>query len=307
MSERIPILLDTDIGSDIDDAVALAYLLRQPRCELVGITTVSGIVAQRAACAQAICARADRADIPIHTGISDVLLLGKGQPNVPQYAAIKDNPHRLDWPKNSAIPFLPETIRSRPGEITLLSIGPLANIATLFALDPEIPSLLKGFVSMAGAFFPKGSPTAHTPPEVRPSDNREWNIFVDPIAAAMTYRARPPFHLSVGLDVTLPCTMPAAPVREKFASRPPLDVVLSLAEVWFSHVKQIVFHDPLAATLIFNPAICGTTAGTIEIPLDPNPETCGKTLFTPSPDGPHQVCTTVNTQAFFDEYFSVFK
>ncbi|MGV3722366.1 MAG: nucleoside hydrolase, partial [Actinomycetota bacterium] len=42
MTDRIPVLFDTDIGSDIDDAVALAYLLRQPRCELVGVTTVSG-------------------------------------------------------------------------------------------------------------------------------------------------------------------------------------------------------------------------------------------------------------------------
>jgi purine nucleosidase len=55
MDQRVPVILDTDIGSDIDDAVALSYLLRQPRCELVGITTVTGDVAQRAGCADVIC------------------------------------------------------------------------------------------------------------------------------------------------------------------------------------------------------------------------------------------------------------
>ena len=81
--DRIPVLLDTDIGSDIDDAVALAYLLRQPRCELVGITTVSGDVQKRAALAEVTCRAGGREDIPIHCGRRDVLLNGPGQPNVP--------------------------------------------------------------------------------------------------------------------------------------------------------------------------------------------------------------------------------
>ncbi len=53
--DTLPVLLDTDIGSDIDDAVALAYLLRQPRCELLGITTVSGEPDKRAMLADAVC------------------------------------------------------------------------------------------------------------------------------------------------------------------------------------------------------------------------------------------------------------
>lgn len=65
MSDTIPVLFDTDIGSDIDDAVALGYLLNQPRCELVGITTVSGEARERAALADAICRAAGRRDIPI--------------------------------------------------------------------------------------------------------------------------------------------------------------------------------------------------------------------------------------------------
>ncbi len=90
MADRIPIILDTDIGSDIDDAVALAYLLRNPRCELAGVTTVTGDVAQRAACAQVLCDAVGRGDVPIHCGARNVMVMGPGQPACPQYAAIAD-------------------------------------------------------------------------------------------------------------------------------------------------------------------------------------------------------------------------
>src|ERR1700709_1866096 len=100
---RTAVLLDTDIGSDIDDAVALAYLLRQPRCDLVGITTVTGDVAKRAALAQITCEAAGGTDVPIHCGASTPLLWGPGQPEVPHYEMAKHHSHRMNWPQNSAV------------------------------------------------------------------------------------------------------------------------------------------------------------------------------------------------------------
>ena len=73
--QTIPVLLDTDIGSDIDDAVALAYLLKQPRCDLLGVTTVTGEPTKRAMLADAICQAAGRTDIPIHVGTEAPLLV----------------------------------------------------------------------------------------------------------------------------------------------------------------------------------------------------------------------------------------
>ena len=81
-----------------------------------------------------------------------------------------------------------DTIRSRPGEVVLLSMGPFTNVAALFALDPEIPELLQGYVSMGGNF------------SVAPVT--EWNGVVDPLATAIAYRWAPAGHISVGLDVT---------------------------------------------------------------------------------------------------------
>ncbi len=297
--DLIPILLDTDIGSDIDDAVALAYLLRQPRCELAGITTVTGDVAKRSALAAAVCDAAGRPDIPIHSGAVRPLLHGPGQPEVPQYAALAGRPHRRDFPDGTAVEFLRRTIRARPGELTLLTIGPFTNIALLFALDPEIPALLKRVVSMAGVFWPHvWGPT-------------EWNSRVDPVANAMVLAATAglaaprPRHVLFGLDVTYECRMPTDEVRARFAS-PAFDIVRDLAEVWFGKSKEgMTFHDPLAAAAIFQPELCGYRDGKILADAAAG-ELAGLTALHPEEGGPHRVAATVDREAFFREYFGVF-
>ncbi len=292
--DQIPILLDTDIGSDIDDAVALAYLLRQPRCELLGITTGTGNVAQRCACAEVICRAAGRTDVPIHAGRERPLLIGPGQPNAPQYDAIKNLPHRTDWPTNTAVEFLRRTIRSRPGEITLLTIGPLGNIALLFALDPEVAHLLKAIVSMAGIFY--GEP-----------DAREWNVLVDPVAAAIVYNTTRAPHASFGLDVTLQCAMDPGEVRRRFTD-PVLKTVGDMARVWFETRPTMIFHDPLAAAAIFEPGLCGVESGRVQIDIDGGAQKAGRSIFTPGDDavGPDRVAKTVNVAGFFEAYFKVF-
>lgn len=280
--DRIPVLLDTDLGSDIDDAVALAYLLRNPRCELVGITTVSGDVQQRAAIAEVLCRAAGREDIPIHCGRRDPLAEGPGQPQVPHYARIADLPHRLDRPENTAVEFIRETVRSRPGEITLLTIGPYSNIALLFALDPEIPFLVKQVVSMGGHFW---------------GGYAEWNAKCDPVATQMVYHAPRREHFTYGLDVTMQCTMPAQEVRERFVGEP-LSTVAKMAEEWFTHTPRVIFHDPLAAASIFVPELCEYESGRVK-------SKDGVTELQ-NENGPDWVARTVNVNSFFKEFFSVF-
>ena len=198
------LILDTDIGSDIDDAVCLAYLLAQPECELLGITTVSGEAERRAALADALCKVAGK-EIPIYPGVEAPLLAEQRQPHAPQAAALARWPHRADYPHGEAIEFLRRTIRAHPGEITLLTIGPLTNAALLFAVDPEIPSLLRRLVMMGGIFT-----------DGHPEIKAEWNALCDPHATAMVFRASLPEVRAIGLDVTLQVTMPAAEVRERF-------------------------------------------------------------------------------------------
>jgi purine nucleosidase len=288
-----PVLFDTDIGNDIDDAVALAYLLCQKDCELVGITTATGDTAKRAALCEVICRAAGREEIPIHAGLAGPLLHGTEQ-GVAQYAAIESLPHRKDYPTGfGALEFLRNTIRSRPGEITLLAVGPLTNIGTLFAADPELPRLLKRIVLMCGRFT-DGGPGA-----------REWNALLDPIATALAYKHGAGKLLSVGLDVTLKCVLPAAPVRERFAAAGgALTATLGMAEVWFNRAEHLTFHDPLAAALLFAPELCTYQSGTVTPVMEPGPLE-GLTRWQAEKNGPHEIATTVDVDAFFAHYFSV--
>jgi purine nucleosidase len=288
----IPILLDTDIGSDIDDAVALAYLLRQPRCELLGITTVSGEPEKRAMLADAVCQAGGRFDIPVHVGAAPPWLVPQIQPYAPQAEALTDRwPHSEFTKENTAIEFLRQTIRAQPGEITLLAIGPLTNIALLFAIDPEIPALLKSLTLMGGWFT---------------SPRSEWNILCDPHSAAKVFAAPVPNLTAVGIDVTGRCRMPASECRRRFAQAGgALELVSAMAEVWFHNVPEIVFHDPLAAALIFDKTLCRTESQQIEVELT-SPRLLGQTLLVPdAPTKPHQVATDVDSSAFFAHYFGI--
>jgi len=291
------LLLDTDIGSDIDDAVALAYLLRQPDCNLLGITTVTGDTAQRAALIEVICRAGGREDIPIYAGLSGPLLHGPGQPDVPQYAAIAGLPHRKDYkPGADAVLFLRDTIRANPNEVTLVAIGPMTNIAALFTLDPEIPSLLKRLVLMCGVY---------TGDAGHGIGAREWNAFVDPIATAIVYKEAVGKLAAVGLDVTERCKLPAAECRARFtAAGGPLGTVASLAEVWFTRCDYITFHDPLAAAWIFEPSLCREVTGTAAVHTNDDP-LAGLTAWQPRPDGPHTIASSVNPDAFFAHYFQI--
>ena len=290
--ERIPVLFDTDIGSDIDDAVALAYLLRQPRCELVGVTTVSGQARERAMLADAVCRAAGRPDIPIHSGAETPFLVPQRQETALQAEVLDRFPHRDDFPPNTAVEFMRQTIRSRPGEIVLVAVGPMTNLGLLFATDPEVASMLRGLVLMCGRFVSGGPGAA------------EHNASCDPHATAIVYRAAVRPHVSHGLDVTCRCVLDAATCREKLRGGP-LEVVRAMAEVWFRSAETMTFHDPLAAACVFEPQLCTYEDGKVEVELAGR-LTTGLTRWNPaSEEKPHRVATGVDPERFFAHYFSV--
>ncbi len=299
MTDRIPVLLDTDPGSDIDDAICLAYLLAQPRCELVGVTTVSGRdPRQRASIVDAVCRAAGRIDVPIHAGVS--VRYDEGtvvQPEVPQYAALATYPHRKaeDFPPNTAVEYLRRTINDRPGEITLLAIGPMGNLGALFALDPEIPHKLKALVMMCGVF-------TNRLPGVGP---REWNAFQDSAACRAVYRAPVAVHRSVGLDVTMQVRLESSEAIRRFRKAGgPLNVVADCCEIWRTHCDHVTFHDPLAAVSIFDPGVCGWERGRVTV--EPGQGRAGGTTWWDgAADGPHEVALTVDADRFYREYFGM--
>jgi purine nucleosidase len=193
-----------------------------------------------------------------------------------------------------AVDFLRQTIRSRPGEITLLSIGPLTNLGLLFALDPEIPSLLKNYVMMGGLYLGRLPHYGIT----------EWNTKGDPHATAIVFASNVPGTRCYGLDVTTKCQLPAEECRKRFSCGR-LKIVADMAEVWFKRAQRITFHDPLAAASIFKPDLCSYQPGQVEVELQ-SKRLMGFTDFHPDAvSKPHQVAVDVRPDAFFKHYFEI--
>ena len=285
------IFLDTDIGSDIDDVICLTYLLNNPDCDLLGITTVTGEAEKRAKIARKLCSDANK-KIPVVSGRSEPLI-------IPQYQRFADQARVVEyWNDNmedqthNAIDFMRRSIRENPHEVTLLAIGPLTNVALLFLVDPEIPSLLDGLMVMCGSFYSTSLKTI----------TMEWNAICDPHAAEIVYRTPIQNHYSVGLDVTQKVTMSPAEFRDKF-SRDSLYRVLDYAEIWLQKRDLVTFHDPLAAVAIFEPEIVRFEQGIVTVDLA-NKRTVGLTDFTPVREGPCFVANDTNAEAFFHHFFS---
>lgn len=291
----VKVILDTDIGTDIDDAICLTYLLNNPECDLLGITTVTGAAEKRAMIASSLCKHAGK-EVPIFPGYEDPLRIKQLQKIPIQARSLHKWPHKTKFPKGEAVNFMKKTIRENPGEVVLLSIGPLTNVAKLYESDPEIPKLLKAHVMMGGYYEFK----------FKGKSRLEWNTRGDYHASVEVFKAPVPTLKAVGLDVTFRVVLTAEQFKEKFKA----DYFLPLhdyAHHWFHEfVHKITFHDPLAGTIIFNDNIVTFEKGNVQIGLK-GKERRGRTYLEKNPNGRHEIAVKVNKDNFFKEYFSVFK
>ena len=288
------ILFDTDIGNDIDDSVCLAYLLGQKQCDILGITTVTGEPDVRAELASVICKAAGRDDIPIYPGAEQPLIIPQKQVIAHQARYLHKYPHSTDFPEGEAIEFMRRTIRANPGEVTLLGVGPLTNIALLFSVDAEIPSLLKQLVIMCGTFTYrfKGQPCLS-----------EWNSRCDPHATSIVYNSQVKNIMSIGLDVTSEVILEKDEIIRRFDNGI-LKVVLDFSGVLDNTRQAIIFHDPLAAAVIFRKDICSFQRGNVDIELASG-RLEGLTYWEPDENGKDEVAMTVDRDLFFEHYFSI--
>ena len=202
-------------------------------------------------------------------------------------------PHRTDFPLNQAVDFLADTIRAHPGEVILLTIGPLTNAGMLFSSYPDVAELLAGLVIMGGNFDETGAEAGRI----------EWNVAGDAEASEIVYETTVRLHRSLGLNVTQQVMMSAGDVREKFTA-PLLRPVLDMAEIWFAgFYPNITFHDPLAAATVFEPDLCSYEPGAVTLDKADKP---GKTLWQAGgPDSAHQVAMSVDVDRYFEHFFSI--
>jgi len=306
------VIFDTDPG--VDDAMALYYALAHPGIEVLGITTTFGnvLVEQATANALYLCALAGRsvavaqgAERPLFKTAEpppDFIHGADGLGNLPQ-----GRPTAQAADRRSAAQFIVETARQYPGQITLVAVGPLGNLATALQLEPALPQLVHEVILMGGTVLESGnvSPVA------------EANIWNDPHAADSVFTAGWPLTM-VGLDVTHQVILPLALFQRvadhhgHHATDTLLHAVRFYSAFYSQHdplVGRVIGcygHDVLAFVVLTNPELFTLQAGRVRVAVDGLAQ--GQTMMQRKPvsypqhgwhdDIPHtQVCMNVQAQA----------
>ncbi len=293
------LILDVDTG--IDDSLALLYAVASPEADLVAVTCVSGNVEARQVAANtlAVLELAGRTDIDVAVGRE--IPLKRPLETTPEthgpagigYAELP--PPRRPVSDRYGVDVIVEAARARPGEVTLVTLGPLTNLAVALEREPALPRLLRRHVLMGGAFGAPGNTTPTT----------EWNIHCDPDAARIAFRAwgdaiasdpSVPRPVALGLDVTekarigpehvvalarragstpddslgAPGDDPLAPGRS-VASNPVIRFVADALRFYFEfHQRYDGFygayiHDPLAVAAALDPRLITTEALYVDV------------------------------------------
>lgn len=253
MTSRIPLILDVDTGTD--DALALAYAHANPHIELVATTTVAGNIGVELATANtlAVLDYVGANDVPVYRGASHPLVrphrdaIYFHHENGIGGAQIPASSREVGEYKGPAAMI--RLAKQRPGEITLICLGPLTNLAIALNVEPDMTELLAGVVLMGGAYNVPGNTTPAA----------EFNILVDPEAAEQVFAA--PFKrlTAVGLDVTEQVRLTTADWKHALDNAGTLHPTASLlGEVGrFAYGElgreSFALHDPLAVAAALQP------------------------------------------------------
>ena len=247
-AEPVPVLFDTDIGTDIDDAYALAQILHSPELKLLGVTTVSGDAVARAHLAAKLLTVAGRPEIPVYAGTSTAT----------QYMA------QTEWAKgftspalheNGGVAFLREQIKAHPGEITIIAVGELTNVAALLESEPGLGAKIKAIALMGGAVLRGYAPGSKPEPE--------WNIKSNAAAARTVFTSGVPL-LVAPLDSTADLKLTPEGRVKIFSSGTPLnDALAALNSIW-RHTntwkgENPTLFDNLAVALVATPGLAPLT------------------------------------------------
>jgi purine nucleosidase len=297
VTERVPIILDVDTGTD--DALALAYAVASPRIELVAVTTVAGNVDIEKTTANTLSVLdwLGAVDVPVHRGASRPLVRphrdavyfhdegGLGGAQLP--------PSSRSIGTDRGPAALIRLARLRPGELTLVTLGPLTNLAIALNVEPALPELLKAVVVMGGAYAVPGNTTPAA----------EFNILVDPEAAEQVFTAPFPFLTAVGLDVTeqVALTRDDWDAVNAAGSLPSSASLLrEVGRFAFSRLgrDQFSLHDPLSVAVAIDPTLIDVRK--LAVAVDPVEPERGRTRIVGP--GTARVAVSVDAQRALEEF-----
>lgn len=240
-AQKIPVILDTDIGDDVDDAYALLFAAHCSELEILGVTTVHGNTVARAQLAQKLLKQRGK-NIPVFAGET-----GQGNPRelADQLKTLTPE-ERSSEVQRSAVDFIVQTVNSRPGEVVLLPYGPQTNIAAALKKDPTLKNRVKRIVAMGGQVY-----SART--GRLPADRAEYNIKSDVAAAQTVFSSGAPLTM-VGLDVTLQLDLPEGYIqRLENSGNTAYQELVRLTKIWGR--DRTILHDPLAVAAAFDPSL----------------------------------------------------
>ena len=277
------VIIDTDIGDDIDDAFALALAERSPEFRILGVTTAFGDTAMRAQLAFRFLKATGFGDIPVAVGVATPPKANFTQANYTVGAQFSMSQHR------TGPEFLLDQIKKHPNQITLIAIGPQTNLGAAIDKDPATFRKLKRIVMMGGS-IDRGY--GHPNPEP------EWNILCDIPAARKVLASGVPIYM-MPLDSTLLRFDPARLTRFFNTHSPLTEQLQILYNEWSAanQQKMPTLFDPMAVAYAIKPDLCPTT------PLHLTIDDKGSTLR--SPGAPNvNACLKSDPDTFFRFYLS---
>jgi len=242
--EKIPIIVDTDFGSAVDDAFAMALVLASPELDLRGVTTVTGDTNIRALMICRMLSAARRREVPVARGSTPQAAAEIGsQYQYYYHPALIYN--RMGKPvKESAVEFLYSQLKAQPGQITILAIGPLSNIARLLNEHPDCKPWIKRIVLMGGAI--------RVGYDGKPGATAEYNIATDIKAAQTVFSSGIPLVVAP-LDATI--ALKLAEHMRLFEAGTLLTMQVEALYQLANEPEPTLF-DPMAVTLCFNETFC---------------------------------------------------
>jgi purine nucleosidase len=250
------ILFDTDPG--IDDSLAILLALASPELSVEGVSVVHGncSVDQATTNALSVLALANADHIQVSRGfelplVQPSLLALETHGNTGVGYAVLPRPNEKPIAQHS-VDFLIEKIMAEPGEMTLVCIGPLTNVAVAIRKEPRIILAVREVVIMGGAIRHQGNATPLA----------EYNAYVDPHAAYMVYHSGMPITL-VPLDVTYQCILTKADVKRLQSIKSPISKFVADSTRFYMEfhdeyqkIDGCIINDPLALALTFAPELC---------------------------------------------------
>ncbi|MDP8983323.1 MAG: nucleoside hydrolase [Acidobacteriota bacterium] len=284
----IPVILDTDIGDDIDDALALGLALQSPELEVLAITTVLNDGPRRADLVWKILQLYGRTGIPVGIGAELPLLAKPRTGIVKQTEALAPDERLPSGLRRNGLGLMIDTCMRSPVKVTIIAYGPATNVALALRAEPRLIEKLERIVLMNGVFFRPGL---------------EYNTRMDPEASAIVYGSGVPIT-TVGLDVTMQCRLTTDHLQRLADSPVPgVRFLRRLISIWQSENENRlpVLHDPLAIAITVKPNLVTLASGAVEVETKGTPgRTYGMTLFHKDPAGKVQVAEEVNSAGLVD-------